>query len=157
MKTIRLKHIQALFTATLSAFALMGCDSLNIDNLESYDESMVWSDAKMATAYVNNLYSECFGNWNSGADANSEEITGVPWKLGTITETGTDYKKWDYTTIRHINEAIERISNSNISKDVADNLLGQAFFMRAYTYYYMVGYHGGVPYVTTPQNMVRNR
>ena len=151
MKTIRLKHIQALFTATLSAFALMGCDSLNIDNLESYDESMVWSDAKMATAYVNNLYSECFGNWNSGADANSEEITGVPWKLGTITETGTDYKKWDYTTIRHINEAIERISNSNISKDVADNLLGQAFFMRAYTYYYMVGYHGGVPYVTTPQ------
>ena len=32
------------------------CDTLDIKNLESYDESMVWGDVNLATAYVNNLY-----------------------------------------------------------------------------------------------------
>ena len=58
---------------------------------------------------MNNLYSECFGNWSAGADTNSEQVTGIPWYLGTITETGGAYKKWNYTTIRHINEAIKRL------------------------------------------------
>jgi hypothetical protein len=31
-------------------------------NKETYDESMVWGDANLATAYVNNLYAECFPN-----------------------------------------------------------------------------------------------
>jgi hypothetical protein len=31
-------------------------------NKETYDESMVWGDANLATVYVNNLYAECFPN-----------------------------------------------------------------------------------------------
>ena len=88
---------------------MTSCDTLDIDNLNSYDESMVWNDVNLATAYVNNLYTECFGNWNAGADNNSEQVTGIPWYLGTITETGGAYKSWDYTAIRHINEAIKRL------------------------------------------------
>ena len=38
------------------------CDTLDIDNLKTYDESMVWHDANLASAYVNNLYAECFTN-----------------------------------------------------------------------------------------------
>lgn len=129
------------------------CDTLDIDNLETYDESMVWHDANLASAYVNNLYAECFTNWSSSADDNSDILTGMPWYLGTITETGSSYKKWTYTEIRHINEAIKRLeASTELDKSLANNLLGQAYFMRAYMYYWMVLHHGGVPYIKVPQD-----
>lgn len=131
---------------------MTSCDTLDIDNLNSYDESMVWNDVNLATAYVNNLYTECFGNWNAGADNNSEQVTGMPWYLGTITETGGAYKSWDYTAIRHINEAIKRLEEGQLDSETANSLLGQAYFMRAYMYYWMVLHHGGVPYIKVPQD-----
>ena len=146
------------FFAIASAVLVWGglttsCDTLDIDNLESYDESMVWGDLNLATAYINNLYAETFGNWSYSADSNSEQLTGMPWKLGTIAETGGDYKKWTYTEVRHINEGIKRLENSTeLDKEKASNLLGQAYFMRAYTYYFMVLHHGGVPYIKEPQD-----
>ena len=129
------------------------CDTLDINNLETYDESMVWHDANLASAYVNNLYAECFTNWSVSADGNSDILTGMPWYLGTITETGSSYKKWTYTEIRHINEAIKRLeASTELDKSLANNLLGQAYFMRAYMYYWMVLHHGGVPYIKVPQD-----
>ena len=142
----------------VSAFFAVGgmttsCDTLDIDNLETYDESMVWHDANLASAYVNNLYAECFTNWSVSADGNSDILTGMPWYLGTITETGSSYKKWTYTEIRHINEAIKRLeASTELDKSLANNLLGQAYFMRAYMYYWMVLHHGGVPYIKVPQD-----
>ena len=139
-----------------SFFALCGittsCDTLDIDNLESYDESMVWDDVNLVTAYVNNLYAECFENWNAAADETSEQVAGIPWYLGTVTETGDSYKRWTYTEIRHINEAIQRLEAGTIDQETANGLLGQVYFMRAYMYYWMVCYHGGVPYLKVPQN-----
>lgn len=152
MKVNKLKY--AIISASI-VFAGMttGCDTLDIDNLNSYDESMVWDNPDLATAYVNNLYTENFNGWDAGADSNSDILTGMPWYLGTITETGDAYKSWRYTEMRHINEAIMRLEgNEAIDKDLRDNLLGQTYFMRAFVYYWMVLYHGGVPYIKVPQD-----
>ena len=152
MKLNKFKYV------VVGAFSAVGgmttsCDTLDIDNLETYDESMVWHDANLASAYVNNLYAECFTNWSVSADGNSDILTGMPWYLGTITETGSSYKKWTYTEIRHINEAIKRLeASTELDKSLANNLLGQAYFMRAYMYYWMVLHHGGVPYIKVPQD-----
>ena len=151
MKMNKIKYAIISAAFVLGGMAT-GCDTLDIDNLNSYDESMVWDDVNLATAYVNNLYSECFGNWSAGADNNSEQVTGIPWYLGTITETGGAYKKWNYTTIRHINEAIKRLEEGVLDSKTANGLLGQAYFMRAYTYSWMVLHHGGVPYIKVPQD-----
>ncbi len=132
---------------------ITGCNTLDIDNLESYDESLVWSDETMAEAYVNNLYSECFDNWTPSADYTSEQISGIPWYLGAVTETSSNYKRWTYTEMRHINEAISRLEEGLIDSETANSLLGQAYFMRAYMYYWMVCYHGGVPYIKVPQDL----
>lgn len=61
---MKMKKIKYAIISTVLVLGGMvtGCDTLDIDNLNSYDESMVWDDASLATAYVNNLYSECFGN-----------------------------------------------------------------------------------------------
>lgn len=151
MKINNIKY--AIVSAVFALCGMMtGCDTLDIENVDSYDESMVWGDVNLATAYVNNLYSECFKNWSPSADDNSDQISGMPWYLGTITETGSAYKKWTYTEIRHINEAIRRLEEGLIDKEKADELLGQVYFMRAYMYYWMVIHHGGVPYIKVPQN-----
>lgn len=151
MKLKKIKYA-ILCTAAVLGGVTTSCNTLDIDNLNSYDETMVWTDVNLATAYVNNLYAECFGNWNSGADANSEQLSGIEFYLGKITITGGDYKKWTYNEIRHINVAIQQLEASTIDKETANSLLGQAYFMRAYMYYWMVLYHGGVPYITTPQD-----
>ena len=58
-----MKMIQFKYAIISAAFLLggmtTGCDTLDIDNLETYDESMVWGDLNLAQAYVNNLL-ECF-------------------------------------------------------------------------------------------------
>ena len=151
MKMNKFKYV-IISTAFVFGGMVTGCDTLDIDNLKSFDESMVWHNADLATAYVNNLYTECFGNWDPYADNNSEQVTGMPWYLGTITETGSAYKKWDYTKIRHINEAIKRLEEGVLDSKTASGLLGQAYFMRAYIYYWMVVHHGGVPYIKIPQD-----
>lgn len=154
MKSIKINKIKY---ALLCVVALLGgtttsCNTLDIDNLNSYDESIVWTDVNLATAYVNNLYAECFGNWNSGADQNSEQLSGIPFYLGTITITGESYKKWTYKEIRHINVAIQKLEAGTIEEETANALLGEAYFMRAYMYYWMVLHHGGVPYIKVPQD-----
>ena len=99
-----MKMIQFKYAIISAAFLLggmtTGCDTLDIDNLETYDESMVWGDLNLAQAYVNNLYEECFEGWSVSADQNSDQVTGIPWYLGTITGTGDSYKKWDATSMR---------------------------------------------------------
>ena len=151
---MKIKDMKYAILCTVAALGgiTSSCNTLDIDNLNSYDETVVWTDANLATAYVNNLYAECFGNWNSGADSNSEQLSGIPFYMGTITITGGSYKKWTYNEIRHINVAIQKLEAGTIDKAPADPLLGQVYFMRAYMYYWMVLHHGGVPYIMVPQN-----
>ena len=141
--------------AICTAVAILGlatsCDILDIKNLENYDEAMVWGDEKLATAYVNNLYAEGFGNWSAGADNNSDIVSGVVWKSDFITESGSNYKYWYYTTIRNINVALESLENGTLDEACKKELSSQAYFMRAYMYYLMVRAHGGVPYIKKPQ------
>lgn len=153
MKLNNIKHVIIVGAFFAMGGMTTGCDTLDIDNLNSYDESMVWNDANLASAYVNNLYSECFTNWSTSADYDSDILTGMPWYLGTITETGSSYKRWTYTAIRHINEAIKRLeASTELDKDMANKLIGESYFMRAYMYYWMVLHHGGVPYIKVPQD-----
>lgn len=141
-----------LCAAAVLGGTLTSCNTLDIENLNSYDENSVWVDDNLATAYVNNLYAECFANWTVSADQNSEQEAGMPFYEGTITLTGGSYKKWSYNEIRHINVAIRNLESGTITEAKKKSLLGQVYFMRAYMYYWMVIYHGGVPYITVPQD-----
>ncbi len=56
--------------------------------------------------------------------------------------------------IREINETIRGISNGSLSQDEKDELLGQAYFLRAWCYYMLFRYYGGIPIVTEVLNPV---
>ncbi len=49
--------------------------------------------------------------------------------------------------IRNVNDAIRGIADSKLSQEEKDELLGQAYFWRAWCYYMLVKWYGGVPIV----------
>lgn len=53
-----------------------------------------------------------------------------------------------YGRIRDINDAIQGISGGKLSQEEKDQLLGQAYFLRAWCYYNIVKWYGGIPIVT---------
>lgn len=131
---------------------LSSCNNvLDIEDLENYNPELVWNDANLANAYMANLY-PMFGNWNTGADFTSQQLAGITFYGDRITISNGDYKNWNYSRIRLINQALVDVNSGTLSSTVKENISGQALFMRAYTYFDMVKYHGGVPYITVPQN-----
>lgn len=126
---------------------------LDIEDLGSVDEDKVWNDPNLVNSYLGNLYT-LFGNWDAGADRNSDQLIGIGFPLNQVTIVNSNYKAWNYTQIRRINTAIAKVSTS-VALDQAfkDNVLGQTLFMRAFLYFNMVKYHGGIPYITTAQDL----
>ncbi len=52
-----------------------------------------------------------------------------------------------YGRIRNINDVIRGITNSSLTDEQKNELLGQAYFFRAWCYYQLVKWFGGVPLV----------
>lgn len=130
-----------------------------------------------AKGRINDLYGWCLPNvnnlnWqypsvgrNDAAGGSTEEYTGfsvfvdgdnAPMQSATTTNQVEDYFGGDnldnvqqavYGAIRNINNAIEGIEAGTLSQEQKNELLGQAYFFRAWTYYKMVKWYGGVPIV----------
>lgn len=126
-------------------------DVLDVEDISNYNPELVWNDANLANAYMANLY-PMFGNWNTGADAFSQQLAGINFYSDRITITNGEFKLWNYGRIRLINQAIVDVNKGRLSDAVKAGITAQALFMRAYTYFEMVKFHGGVPYITVPQD-----
>lgn len=59
-----------------------------------------------------------------------------------------------YGFIRNCNDAIEGITNGTLSEEEKKELLGQAYFLRAWIYFRLVRTYGGVPIITEVQNAI---
>ncbi|AWW33030.1 RagB/SusD family nutrient uptake outer membrane protein [Echinicola strongylocentroti] len=140
-----------IYTLTILVW-MTGCaDVLEIENINNYDPEQVWNDERLANAYLANLYG-MFGNWNTGADRTSQQIAGIVWYEDQITISNGNFKSWDYEQVRLINQAIQDVQTGTLPQEIKDEVMGQALFMRAYAYFEMVMYHGGVPYIKVPQD-----
>lgn len=62
------------------------------------------------------------------------------------------YQKWqgNYKVIAYANEVISRIDHAAFDEQKKNNLKGQAYFLRAFAYFDLVQYFGGVPLVIEP-------
>lgn len=128
---------------------------MDIDDLSNYSPDQVWNDPNLANAYMANIY-PVFGNWDAGADQESDQLAGIAFPADAITITNGAYSNWDYATIRLINQAIADVGKGTLLPAVKNQLLGQAYFLRAYTYFFMVVAHGGVPYIKAPQDRYKD-
>ncbi|HBU77696.1 MAG TPA: RagB/SusD family nutrient uptake outer membrane protein [Muricauda sp.] len=140
-----------IYILGLFVFFASCSDVLDIEDLNNYSPESVWNDENLANAYMVNLY-PMFGNWNAGSDRLSQQLAGIEWYADRITISNENFKNWDYYTIRLINQAILDVESGTLPQPVKDRITGEALFMRAYRYFDMVVYHGGVPYIKVPQD-----
>lgn len=148
--------MKKLFTLALSLLiagaCIQGCknnDLLNLQNPRAYNPDDVWKDAKLANAYLVDVYASLSG-WPSSQGDWADESTGI---LGPdfVTPTNDNFKYWPYGNIRKVNILLQDIDGGTLSETIKNPIKGQAHFLRAYLYFKAVVHHGGVPLITTPQ------
>lgn len=114
------------------------------------------------------MYADIVSTGSNDDDAcSTEEYAGVSaWEDNTniLDYQILNSKKWDhlyvefkenspYGQIRNINDAIDGLQNhSTLSENEKNELLGQAYFFRAWRYFTMVRWYGGVPIIKEVQN-----
>lgn len=139
------------------AFGLLtSCvDVLDKNDLGSISDEKVWGDATLVTSFVNAIYVSIPGWDNSIADASDEATGGGGWTNGTVTPDAPIWY-WPYKDIRYANTFIQNVQNRalcTIDETLGARLCLEARFVRAYLYFEMVKRYGGVPLITTPQEM----
>ncbi|WP_232333140.1 RagB/SusD family nutrient uptake outer membrane protein [Mariniflexile maritimum] len=167
---MKIKYILAIIPFMLIASCQK--DFLDPESLSSFDLKYIYSNVDDARNGVNAVYS--YFNQDAFRSRLSNNMTGntdIERQSGW-TSTSDRYQIWDlnattsnrdldivwtyaYTAIRDANIAIEGITNSgnlNASdasvKNTFNQLLGEAYTLRAYWYSMLIYYFGDVPYVT---------
>ena len=181
MKT---KYIKILSISLLATLGLSSCSDQFLEDKKNYDNATaeIYNYFEGANGRVNDVYSWCLPAVNDQtwkypscgnadiAGQSTEEYSGFSdfvdptIELSSMSSTNSvpDYamgtqsniQEAVYGRIRNINDCIAGISGSTLSQDQKDELLGQVYFFRAWCYYNLVKWYGGVSIVTEPQNPV---
>ena len=153
--TINFKKKATKIITFIFAMALLaGCGDVleNVEDLSNYPGEGTFDDAQTSQAYLAALYANTLNGWpvNQGNYADeSGSIIGPDW----ITTNNGTMKYWPYDVIRRINIMITELPEGAVAEDEKAAMIGQAKFLRAYHYFRMVYYHGGVPIIKTPQEL----
>jgi starch-binding outer membrane protein, SusD/RagB family len=170
------KYLYILGAVALIGFAA-SCkkDFLDTTPLGAYSDDAVWKDPNLAATFVNNIYLNALG-WPFAIQRLSDfvdETSFTPdWGVfdfnkGVITQdniTGwdTDWGTWDptnhtrhylwgklYSNVRACNLFFSKVKTVAFQTDAAKTQMkGEVYFLRAYTYHYLVAMYGGVPLIT---------
>lgn len=156
-------NIKTLLVVLISV-SIWSCndDFLDTTPLGEVSESAVWTDAGLAEAFVTDIYGGLvWGGFNEQALASltDEAIFTHPGRnINTVTEARSnpqnpgwidDSRGWSnlYNRLRSANIAIENLSDPQFDNTtgVADRLLGEALFMRAYFHHQLLRNYGAFP------------
>ena len=138
--------------------------------LGDYSEDAVWSDPALAQTFVNSMYRNALGfpfsierlsdysdeshftpDWDV-TNFNKSLITSdglLGWEVSWATPH-TLHFRWDplYSNVRRTSIFFSKIKDVPGDAAVISDLKGQAYFLRAWTYFYLTNLYGGVPIIT---------
>ena len=129
---------------------------LNLDPLDSKTDAVYFKTPEHFREYANGLYSQLIG-WRSSIldhmDIQSDLITNPSnqWNIGHGTiNVGYDDSRWTslYGNIRADNMLLEKAATYAGDQSALTQYIGEAYFFRAYNYFYLLQYFGGVPILT---------
>ena len=169
-----IKYFSIGFTV---AFALISCSDKFLEDKKNYDnaQSDIYNYYSGASGRLADLYSWCLPSvgdvaWNNPSMGSNdicakatEEYSGlsdlVDPEITLVSNSQTnsvpDYFQQQqnniqasvYGRIRNVNDCIEGITASTLPESQKKELLGQAYFLRAWCYYNLFKWYGGVPLV----------
>ena len=149
---------------------MAGCndDFLDLEPTDKISADAIFSSPDGINALMANLYAHA-----PIEDFNSVSTFGLSWNSpwpnqagwypfimtddavgsqhqGIIGWEGTDFPWWDggYQFNLNVNTLMEIIPELDIDQETKDQLKGEAYFFRAYTYYALAKRYGGVPLIT---------
>jgi hypothetical protein len=142
------------------------CNKLDIPPLNMLTDETVIGTAGGVDAYLASLYqalpiedfqygkTDGFHAWDGGLDGlgkNTGEYLGSNYDYDASMSSGFGY--WPYDNIRQVNYLIENLPKYKAKYDdkTYNDLLGQAYFIRAYFYFALVKRYGGVPIIRETQ------
>jgi hypothetical protein len=151
---------------------------LSKEPLGEYSETAVWSDPALVQTFVNSMYRNSLG-WPFAierlSDYSDESLFTPDWDVlnfnkSLMTQDGllgwsvdwatqhTFHFQWAplYSNIRRTNIFFSKIKGVPGDPAVIENLKGQAYFTRAWTYFYLTALYGGVPIITKPYGLTDN-
>ena len=172
--------------ALMAALGLSSCSDQFLEDKQNFDNvtSEVYNDYAGASGRVLDLYwwilpdPNSDANWKypctgkaDGISKSTEEYSGFGLFVNPQAELSVlgsnkvpDYfhnqsnniRESVWGRIRNCNDVIAGISGSSLTEEQKNELLGQAYFLRAWCYYSMVKWYGGVPIVTKVQDPVES-
>ena len=157
-----------MFSKYFSACIIAGlvfssCEKNVLDKkpLDVIDEEKMWSDPTVAQLYVNGLYSNLswqniWENMDNVSDLTEGGHTWLPcytYYFGQVTSDNDPFSRWGYySQIRDLNVLLDNAHKLN-DTELKTTVVGEAIFLRAYYYFYLVRAYGGVPLIKTAQNL----
>lgn len=171
------RNIKLFSLALVASVAFTSCSDSFLEEKKDYGSatSEIYNYYSGADARVRSLYARTLPNTNADAQWDNP-CTGRPDVQSTATEEYSglglfvdptkeltalsgdnrvpSYFHYQmknqvnvYGRIREINDAIAGIEAGTLSREEKDKLQGQAYFLRAWCYYNIVKYYGGIPIV----------
>ncbi len=178
-KTFNTLKSLVLFTMLVSGIMLFSCndDYLDITPKDSFTEAAVFEDPALLEAFVNYAYRMTpHGFAEKGSILPVATLSDESHSKGNIATLGPilagnirpDYMHaldvWTgdgqslssrnlrsyWVPIKHCNEFMAKVGDSGIDEDLLSRLTGEIKALRAYAYFRLASYYGGVPLFTEP-------
>jgi hypothetical protein len=174
-----MKQILKIFIIILIVGLTNSCqkDFLQLDPLSDYSDAAVWNDPALIETFVNNIYRNALGfpfsierlsdyvdeshftpDWDvtnfNKCLMTSDGLMG--WQVDWATPHTLHYR-WGplYSNVRACNIFFQKTAGVDfgINQDRVDEMTGEVYFLRAYTYHYLAALYGGVPIITEPYGL----
>lgn len=138
------KYINIGFGLMLGFCSLISCDTMDTENLEAYDEELVWSTKNNADAFVYNVYSDVIGLYTGrlaveGWTPNACNFTGFAQdqfaaeNIDRYYDAGFD----KFGVLRKCNMIIEKSeASASLSEEEKQALIAEGHLLRGLVYFY---------------------
>ncbi|WP_200976444.1 RagB/SusD family nutrient uptake outer membrane protein [Echinicola sp. 20G] len=160
MKYLKYKFIYPMIVA----LAIMACNPLDLEPVDSFSDDAVWSDPNLIESYVNEIYNQAVLSYKDsglGWGAQTDELYGnFNWTNEWIynrgeanpdNQTSGSLNMWGdlYNTVRYCNVFFEKLDGSELVNNMqVERMMGEVYFLRALTYFELLKRFGGVPLIT---------
>ena len=156
-----------LYMLAAAAVLAVSCNGFLDEQLKgSYSSDTYYTSASKAEMAVNAIYNSLYNNnlWIFGDVASDDSVKGGDdgdqpqiieideFTAGTDNGSVATFWQDTYETINRANNVIANVPGMKLSDAVTNRYLGEAKFLRAYSYFNLVNIFGKVPLKTKPQN-----
>ncbi|TAN01742.1 MAG: RagB/SusD family nutrient uptake outer membrane protein [Chitinophagaceae bacterium] len=132
---------------------------LDYRNNRAIDPAAVWTNASAIQGFLSDIYGSSMPGWPLGSGQNSDEGINAPKTLTNyqkgVISVSTTTVSLSYGTIEKCNflmDQLAKVPTSVLSTALNNQYTGEAKFWRAWSYWGMVRYLGGVPLILHTQN-----